>query len=187
MPVTACYRFRMALTLSSAAFLVACGSVSDTTRSAMNAIAPYKVEVVQGNFVSYEQVSALQPGMSRQQVRDVLGTPLVTSVFHADRWEYIFTIKRQGVDEQNRKLSVFFEGDRFTHAEGDAMPTESEFVSTLGKPDGKLKIPQLQATEEQLAKYPVESVAAQSMVDRHVPVADAVSISRNYPPLEADQ
>lgn len=187
MPVTACYRFRMALTLSSALLLVACGSVSDTTRSAMNAIAPYKVEVVQGNFVSHEQVSALQPGMSRQQVRDILGTPLVTSVFHADRWEYVFTIKRQGVDEQNRKLSVFFDGDRFTRAEGDAMPTESEFVSTLGKPDGKLKIPQLQATEEQLAKYSVEPVAAQSMASSNRPVSATASISRSYPPLEADQ
>ena len=52
---------------------------------------------MQGNFVSKEQVEALRPGMSRQQVRDILGTPLVTSVFHADRWDYVFTIKRQGV------------------------------------------------------------------------------------------
>ena len=62
-----------------------------------DSITPYKVEVVQGNFVSKEQVEALKPGMSRQQVRDILGTPLVTSVFHGDRWDYVFTLKRQGV------------------------------------------------------------------------------------------
>jgi outer membrane protein assembly factor BamE len=47
--------------------------------------------VVQGNFVSREQVEFLKPGMTRQQVRDVLGTPLVASLFHADRWDYVFT------------------------------------------------------------------------------------------------
>jgi outer membrane protein assembly factor BamE (lipoprotein component of BamABCDE complex) len=48
----------------------------------------YKPEVVQGNFVSREQVQALRAGMPRQAVRDVLGTPLVTSLFHAERWQF---------------------------------------------------------------------------------------------------
>ena len=94
-------------------------------------VTPYKVDVVQGNFVSKEQVEALKPGMSRQQVRDILGTPLLTSVFHADRWDYVFTLKRQGVTAQARKLTVFFKGDVLERFEGDAMPTEAEFVATL--------------------------------------------------------
>ena len=60
----------------------------------------YKIDIVQGNFVSREQAAALKPGMSRAQVRDILGTPLLTSVFHADRWDYVFTFKRQGVEPQ---------------------------------------------------------------------------------------
>jgi outer membrane protein assembly factor BamE len=145
----------------------------------MNAITPYKVEVVQGNFVSSEQVQALQPGMSRQQVREILGTPLVTSVFHADRWEYVFTIKRQGVQAQSRKLTVFFEGERFVRAEGDEMPSEAEFVATLGKPTGKIKVPELQATEAQLAKFPVAKKAADDTA------AQAPQPQRSYPPLES--
>ena len=145
----------------------------------MSAITPYKVEVVQGNFVSREQVEALQPGMSRQHVREILGTPLVTSVFHADRWEYVFTIKRQGVQAQSRNLTVFFEGERFVRAVGDEMPSESEFVATLGKPIHKLKVPNLQATEEQLAKFAVKPQATTTETP------PAPQPQRSYPPLES--
>jgi outer membrane protein assembly factor BamE len=96
-------------------------------------VTPYKIDVVQGNFVSREQVEALQPGMSRQQVRDILGTPLVTSLFHADRWEYVFTIKRPGEEIQTRKLTVFFQGDLLQRFEGDPMPSETEFVAPSGR------------------------------------------------------
>ncbi len=78
--------------------LGACSSVTDRTRDMLYAVTPYKVEVVQGNFVSKEQVEALKPGMSRQQVREILGTSLLTDVFHSDRWDYVFTIRRQGVE-----------------------------------------------------------------------------------------
>ena len=89
----------------------------------------YKPEVVQGNFVSREQVQALRPGMPRQAVRDVLGTPLVTSLFHANRWDYAFTIRRQGSEPQQRRFSVFFKNDVLERIEGDPLPTEAEFTA----------------------------------------------------------
>ena len=81
------------------------------TRPAMEipeAVKPYKAEVVQGNFVSSEQVAALRAGMTRSQVKNILGTPLLTDVFHADRWDYVFTLKRQGAEPQSRKVTLFF-------------------------------------------------------------------------------
>src|SRR5260221_534834 len=132
MHVQARCRTSAALMLSIGVALAGCSSLDGAAHRVANVVTPYKVEVVQGNFVSREQVEALQPGMSRQQVRDILGTPLVTSVFHADRWEYVFTIKRPGVDSQVRKLTVFFNGDLFARSEGDEMPTEAEFVASLG-------------------------------------------------------
>ena len=91
--------------------LAGCGSFDGAGNRVVGFITPYKAEVVQGNFVSKEQVAALQPGMSRLQVRDILGTPLLTSVFHADRWDYVFTLRRQNVEPQAYKLAVFFKGD----------------------------------------------------------------------------
>ncbi len=91
----------------------------------------YKSEIAQGNFVSKEQVAALKLGMPRLQVADILGTPLLVSVFHADRWEYVFSLKRQGIDTPSYKLTVHFKGDELVKIEGSEMPTEQEFIETL--------------------------------------------------------
>jgi outer membrane protein assembly factor BamE len=142
-------------------------------------VTPYRVEIVQGNFVSKEQVAALQPGMTRQQVRDVLGTPLVTSIFHEERWDYVFTLRRQGVEPQQRRLTLYFQGDALQRHEGDAMPSESEFVATLDKNRKPGKVPPLEATEEQLRRYPARAAQPAAAV----PAAPAPQAS--YPPLEA--
>ncbi|KAB2897032.1 MAG: outer membrane protein assembly factor BamE, partial [Burkholderiaceae bacterium] len=166
---------RVALILLTGVVVAACGSLEGSGSRLISAVTPYKVSVVQGNFVSREQVEALQPGMSRQQVREILGTPLVTSLFHANRWEYVFTLKKPGEDVQTRKLTVFFDGDVFARSEGDEMPTEAEFVGTLSS-RVKKNVPVLEATEAQLARYPapapaqaasVPAAAAQQPQDLH--------------------
>ncbi len=183
MPVKARCSARLGLVLligASLAALAGCSSFDGASNRIASLVSPYKVDVVQGNFVSREQVEALQPGMSRQQVREILGTPLVTSLFHADRWEYVFTLKRPGEDIQTRKLTVFFTGDVLQRSEGDEMPTETEFVATLGSRGAKGKVPVLEATPEQLAKYPAS--ARPTKAPTAAPLEPA---SISYPPLEA--
>lgn len=170
---------RLALTVVVASVLAACGSLDNASYRIASAVTPYKVEVVQGNFVSSEQVAALAPGMSRQQVRDILGTPLLTSVFHADRWEYVFTLKRKDLEIQTRKLTVFFDGDRLVRHEGDEMPSEAEFVATLGSKKAGAKVPVLEATPAQLARFPASGAAAEPEV------LAPEGATKQYPPLEA--
>lgn len=165
---------------ASMAALAGCGSLDGASNRIAGIVKPYKVDVVQGNFVSREQVQALQPGMSRQQVREILGTPLVTSLFHADRWEYVFTLKRAGEEVQTRKLTVFFKGGVLDRSEGDEMPTETEFVATLGARGEKHKVPVLEATPEQLSKYPAPPKPAAS-----APQAPSAPLPSSYPPLDA--
>jgi outer membrane protein assembly factor BamE len=164
--------------------LAGCGSFDNVGRRVGTALTPYRVEVVQGNFISREQVQALQPGMSREQVKQVLGTPLVTSLFHGDRWDYVFTLRRQGVAPQQRHLTVFFNGDAMERVEGDTMPSEAEFVSTLDNRRKGGKVPRLEATEEELraatARQPAAAPAAQPAA---APAAGAGTPS--YPPLES--
>lgn len=104
-----------------------------STAELLDVVKPYKIDIIQGNFVSREMVERLKPGMSKDEVADVLGSPLLVSVFHSDRWDYVFTIRRQGVDPQSRRLTVFFKGGTMQSFEGDAMPSETEFASTLLK------------------------------------------------------
>lgn len=183
MPVQARCSARLGLVLmigASLAALAGCSSLDGASNRIASIVTPYKVDVVQGNFVSREQVEALQPGMSRQQVREILGTPLVTSLFHADRWEYVFTLKRPGEEVQSRKLTVFFKGDVLDRSEGDEMPTETEFVASLGSRNAKGKVPVLEATPEQLAKYPASPRPPQAPT-----AAPLEPASISYPPLEA--
>ncbi len=161
--------------------LVGCSAFNGASKSIANFATPYRIEVVQGNFVSREQVEALRPGMGRQQVREILGTPLITSLFHDDRWDYVFTLKRPDVEPQTRRLTVFFTGDVLDRHEGDEMPTETEFVASLDSRKGKGKVPALEATEQQLARYPAKALTP---AEKAADAAPAAASTRSYPPLE---
>lgn len=159
-------------------FLAAGVVVSLGLSACSSVITPYQAEVVQGNFVSREQVQALRMGMPRQAVRDILGTPLVTSVFHADRWDYAFTIKRQGAEPQQRRLSVFFKGNTLDRIEGDPLPTEAEFAAKLDTRRAPTKVPELKASEEALSQFPAKKLPAVT----NEPAAAPAAVT--YPPLE---
>ncbi|TAG32349.1 MAG: outer membrane protein assembly factor BamE [Polaromonas sp.] len=163
--------------------LTACSSLSSTasTVSPVNWITPFKADVIQGNFVSKEQVGALAVGMSRLQTKDVLGTPLLTSVFHEARWDYVFTLTRQGAEPQAYKYTVFFEGDRLVRFEGDAMPSEAEFLTKLDNKRRLGVVPVLEATEAQLkaAEKPSATAATSTAMPLPAPLTTA------YPPLES--
>jgi outer membrane protein assembly factor BamE len=184
------YSIHTALTVLACAGLAACGSnkgmmsgLSESKINPVNWITPYKVDVVQGNFVSKEQVELLKPGMPRAQVRETLGTPLMASVFHGDRWDYVFTLKRQNAEPQSLRLTVYFKNDVLDRFEGDTMPSEVEFVSKIDTRRKFGKVPVLELTDEQLKaveKKPAVNTAATPVV----PVP-ATPPSASYPPLES--
>jgi outer membrane protein assembly factor BamE len=179
MPAMPLRQSRLVLAAAAAALVAGCGTFDNPAGRVRNALTPYKVEVVQGNFISREQVQALQKGMSAEQVRNILGTPLVTSLFHGERWDYVFTLRRQGVEAQQRRLTVYFANGTLDRFEGDTMPSESEFVATLDKRKTG-KIPRLEATEEELRRFNPGTPAAPA-----TPPAAAAAPATNYPPLES--
>jgi len=158
--------------------LSGCSSLGLDIHQLTTTISPYRMEVVQGNFVSKEQVEFLKPGMTRAQVRDVLGTPLMTSLFHKDRWDYVFTLRRQGITSQTRRLSVFFKGDVLERHEGDDMPSEAEFVAQLESSKKLGKIPELEASPDSLKKF-APTTPTQPRVAAPAPT------TVTYPPLES--
>ena len=111
-------------TLSLGLALTACESLQ-TSENFLGVVTPYRVEVVQGNVVTKEQIDAIKPGLTRAQVRDILGSPLLNDVFHADRWDYVFTIRRQGAEPQVRRVVALFDGDKLKSVEGGGdLPAE---------------------------------------------------------------
>jgi len=82
----------------------------------------YKLDINQGNYLSQDMVDRLRVGQTRQQVRLILGTPLVASPFHANRWDYVYEFKRQGQQLEHRTFAVYFVDDKLARWEGDEMP-----------------------------------------------------------------
>ncbi len=164
------------------ASLAGCGSLSDSV--GRDTFKPFVPEVVQGNFVSKEQRQALRPGMARAQVREILGTPLIASLFHANRWDYAFSIQRQGVPAQNFKLTVYFKGDVLEQVDSDVLPSESEFAGRLVRTQSVGKLPPLQASEEDLKKFTPASTPA-ARTDVPAAATAPATLPRTYPPLES--
>ena len=90
----------------------------------LTALSVYRMEVQQGNYISQEAVAQLKLGMTKEQVRFVLGTPLVADIFHENRWDYVYRRQRENSRQvEERRVSVFFDGDKLVRLEGDVMPS----------------------------------------------------------------
>jgi outer membrane protein assembly factor BamE len=118
-----CRSFGATAALLGAALLAGCKSVD---MPSVPGVTPYRMVIQQGNFISQEMVAQLKPGMTKEQVRFVLGTPLVTDIFHADRWDYVFYREVQGGKREQRNLSVIFEKEKLARVIGDLMPSEGQ-------------------------------------------------------------
>jgi outer membrane protein assembly factor BamE len=132
-----------ALPLLAACLLPACKSVEVPK---VPGVTPYRMVIQQGNFISQEMVAQLKPGMTKEQVRFVLGTPLVTDIFHADRWDYVYFRELPDGKRDQRNLTVIFEKDRLARVMGDLLPAEGGTPQASGfqpllKPDAPAKPP----------------------------------------------
>lgn len=97
--------------------MVACSGTPEAT----SYLSPYRIDVRQGNFISQDMVARLKPGMSRDQVRFALGTPLVADMFHADRWDYVYRFQPGRGEVQLRRLVVFFQDGKLVRVGGDVV------------------------------------------------------------------
>jgi outer membrane protein assembly factor BamE len=162
--------------LAAAALLGGCESLQRTD-SFLGLITPYRIDIVQGNAITREQAALVRPGLTRLQVRDILGTPLIADPFHANRWDYIFSLRRPNTEVQRRSVVVHFDGDVVKSVEVPELPTEREFVASISR-FKDLRVPKLELTEEERQALPPPP-------RREAPPAEPVGPVRDYPPLEA--
>lgn len=170
---------RLAASIAGLLAMTGCAQFSNTMSDGVTSlITPYRVEIVQGNVVTREQADQIKPGMSRTQVRDVLGSPMLADPFHAQRWDYVFTMRRQGTEPQQRTVVVEFDGDKVKALTAPELPTEREFVASISRAARSDKEPKLALTDEEKTALPVPTPKVSSTAD--LPKGAA----RTYPPLE---
>ncbi|HLX81645.1 MAG TPA: outer membrane protein assembly factor BamE [Burkholderiales bacterium] len=160
------------LPLAIAALLPSCKSVQVPS---VPGLTPYRITIQQGNFISQEMVSQLKPGMTKEQVRFVLGTPLVNDIFNADRWDYVFFKEYPNGKREQRNLSVVFQDNRLARVLGDLLPAEGAAApqatgfEPIVKPDASAK--PADAAPASVAKPAAE--AAKPATEAPKPAADA--------------
>ncbi len=105
---------RILLILACIFALSACGAVGFP--------GVYRINVEQGNIITQEMIDQLKPGMSRRQVRYILGTPLIEDSFEQDRWDYTYLVRNGRETINENELTVFFSGDQLSHFTGSFVP-----------------------------------------------------------------
>lgn len=94
----------------------------------------YKVDVQQGNVITQDMVDQLRPGMTTQQVRFIMGTPLVSDTFNPTRWDYLYSMEPGRQQRRQERLTLMFDGEgRLTGLQGDYMPGLSRDQAILGE------------------------------------------------------
>jgi outer membrane protein assembly factor BamE len=130
-------------------------------------LSPHKIDVQQGNYVDQEMVAKLKPGMTKSQVRFVLGTPLVADPFHANRWDYVFRMQKNGSPPEHRKMTVVFEDDKLARVDGDVVPgnvaedEKPKVTKVAPKPLPGAAGPVKKTAEEKSLKEKIEALIAE--------------------------
>lgn len=122
----------MARTALMVATISACSSVPRIVNE-------YKIDVQQGNVLTQEMVSQLRPGLTKDQVRFILGTPMLMDMFHANRWDYVYRLQKGSTGEvEMRKFSLFFDTkDTLARVAGDVTPAQAGEASAA--PDSRTR------------------------------------------------
>ena len=94
-------------------------------------LSPYRPDIQQGNFVSQEMLAQLKVGQTRDQVKFILGTPLLTDVFHGERWDYPFYLARGNGELTSARVTVYFKDNVVTKFDGGNLPTEKEYIARI--------------------------------------------------------
>ena len=104
-------------------FLSACGSALPTVK-------PFKLDIQQGNVVTSKMLLQLRPGMTKSQVRFIMGTPLVVDSFHKDRWDYFYQLRQAGKVVEQRRVILDFDKDLLSKVRGDVVPQGTPGAAT---------------------------------------------------------
>lgn len=116
--------------ISALLLLTGCSTVVDTASSIGDVIPRtlqrtplfYRIDVQQGNSLEQPDISRLEPGMSKNQVQFIMGTPLLVDVFHQNRWDYYYGMRRGNGEVEQSHIALYFEDDKLIRTEGDLWP-----------------------------------------------------------------
>lgn len=146
--------------------------------TALPTVKPYKLDVQQGNVVTSKMLLQLRPGMTKSQVRFIMGTPLIQDSFHGNRWDYVYQMREKGKVTEQRRVILDFDGEALKTVRGDVIPQGSELntdegannsgtrvINPAGKPEEKGVIDKLKFWKKDEAELAKEAEAARAKAE----------------------
>ncbi|MCG8428511.1 MAG: outer membrane protein assembly factor BamE [Chromatiales bacterium] len=121
----------------------------------------YRLDIQQGNMVDQETVNKLKPGMSKTQVRYVMGTPMLIDTFHEERWDYIYSFRPGGKEREQTRVALFFEDGRLTQIKGDLYPQPAAEIPPA-KEEPIVSVPDYEPEEKGVLTRMMEKVGIES-------------------------
>jgi len=92
-------------------------------------IPAYKIDVQQGNILQKEDVDQIRPGMDQEKISYILGSPSIRDPFHANRWDYVYTLKKGHGKFEKKNITLYFEKNKLVRTEGSVRPDPTTAVS----------------------------------------------------------
>ena len=125
-------KMRIYIVLVSMLF-AACSNIS----SYLPTFTPYKVEIRQGNLITQDMRAKIKPGMTQAQVKAALGAPLINDAYHANRWDYFYSLEQQGKVVESQRLTLYFDKKNLLARIDDATPLKSTEPAKQEQNNGK--------------------------------------------------
>ncbi|MDD2055095.1 outer membrane protein assembly factor BamE [Pseudomonas putida] len=146
----------------------------------------YKIDIQQGNVVTQDMIDQLRPGMTRRQVRFIMGNPLLTDTFHANRWDYLYSLQPGGGERQQERISVVFNADdQLVSLSGDFMPGVSRDQAILGQESSNSVNAPTQAVEAPKPEKPAKPGSLLDQIQKDVDGVKTVPVPTPQP-LDTD-
>jgi outer membrane protein assembly factor BamE len=172
-----------------AVLCVSCGTALPTVK-------PYKLDVQQGNVVTSKMLLQLHPGMTKSQVRFIMGTALIQDSFHGNRWDYVYQLREGGKVIEQRRVILDFDNELLKTVRGDVIPSGSDKASATedigtrvinpsGKPEEKSWISKLKFWQKDEAELTQDAAAAKAKLDAEEAAKKAAALAKeNEVPVE---
>jgi len=146
----------------------------------------YKIDIQQGNDVTQDMIDQLRPGMTRRQVRFIMGNPLIQDTFHTNRWDYLYSLQPGGGQRQQERMSIFFnENDQLVSLSGDFMPGVSRDQEILGGSGDTSVSPAQPGTTteptEQVKETPAKPGSLEEKIQREVDTIETIPVPTPAP------
>ena len=170
-------------------FLLLLAVLCASCGTALPTVKPFKLDVQQGNVVTSKMLLQLRPGMTKSQVRFIMGTPLIQDSFHGNRWDYVYQMRESGKITEQRRVILDFENDLLKTVRGDVIPSggdkssvdeniETRVINAGAKPEEKSFISKLKFWEKDEAQLAKDAADAKAKLEADEDKKNAVSIAK---------